>query len=82
MSGFLLSQQLRSALKREITNSFALREMLEQLSWNFATGNTVGDALDECLAQVVDATDVVDMPTAADLRDLAMARKFEQLEAV
>jgi hypothetical protein len=84
MSGFLLSNQLRSALKREVTNDSALLEVLQQVAWAFQEDTTAGDALLDAISEIDDLLNVCD-PTLENLAQLAdyrrRSRNDEEAEA-
>lgn len=73
-NGFLLSQNLRDLLKKEVTNDSALLEVLQQVMWAFNEGTTAGDSLLGAISEIDDMLNVCD-PTAENLLELADFRR-------
>lgn len=79
-NGFLLSQQLRSLLKKEVTNDSALLECLQQVAWAFQENTTAGDALLDAISEIDDLVNVCD-PTLENIAELADYRRRSRLDA-
>ena len=73
-NGFLLSQNLRGLLKKEVTNDQSLLELLQQVAWAFQEGTTAGDALLDCISEIDDLVNVCD-PTLDNIAELADFRR-------
>ena len=79
-NGFLLSQQLRDLLKKEVTNDSALLEVLQQVMWSFQEGTTAGDALLDAISEIDDLVNVRE-PTSDNLAQLSDFRRRSQRDA-